>query len=49
MFTQFIQAYNRVILRQPLATLVAIICIVVFFLMYLLVFDLDALSDSLVR
>ena len=40
--------YNFVVLRQPLATLIALTLVVVYFLLYIPQFELDASADSLV-
>ena len=48
MLSTFISGYNRLILQQPLATLIVIISVVVFFLLYIPDFELDASADSLV-
>ncbi len=48
MLSKFIAGYNRLVLKQPLATLIVIISVVVFFLLYIPDFELDASADSLV-
>ncbi|MDH3636134.1 MAG: MMPL family transporter [Gammaproteobacteria bacterium] len=48
MLHQFIAVYNRLVLKQPLATLIVIISVVAFFLLYIPDFELDASADSLV-
>ncbi len=48
MLTKFIDGYNRVILRQPLATLIVVTMVVVFFLLHVPDFELDASADSLI-
>ncbi len=44
----FISLYNFLVLRQPLATLIAMIAIIGYFLLYIPDFELDASADSLV-
>jgi len=48
MLSKFIAVYNRLVLKQPLATLIVITSVVVFFLLYIPDFELDASADSLV-
>ncbi len=48
MLSKFIAGYNRLVLKQPLATLIVITSVVVFFLLYIPDFELDASADSLV-
>jgi predicted RND superfamily exporter protein len=48
MLSKFIAGYNRLVLQQPLATLIVITSVVVFFLLYIPDFELDASADSLV-
>jgi predicted RND superfamily exporter protein len=48
MLSNFISAYNRVVLQKPLTTLIAIIAVVVFFLLHVSDFELDASADSLI-
>jgi len=48
MLNQFISVYTRLVLKQPLTTLIVIISAVVFFLLYIPDFELDASADSLV-
>ncbi len=48
MLSKFISVYNRAILQQPLTTLIVITMIVVFFLLHIPDFELDASADSLV-
>jgi len=48
MLSKFIAGYNRLVLKQPLATLIVIASVVVFFLLHIPDFELDASADSLV-
>jgi len=48
MLSSFSSAYNFVVLRQPLATLIALCIVIVYFLLYIPDFELDASADSLV-
>ena len=48
MLSKFIAVYNRLVLKQPLATLIVITSVVVFFLLHIPDFELDASADSLV-
>ncbi|MBT8435683.1 MAG: MMPL family transporter [Gammaproteobacteria bacterium] len=48
MLSKFIAGYNRLVLKQPLATLIVITSVVVFFLLHIPDFELDASADSLV-
>ena len=48
MLSRFTSAYNFVVLRQPLATLIALAVVIVYFLLYIPDFELDASADSLV-
>jgi len=48
MLPKFIAVYNRLVLRQPVATLIALTVVVVYFLLYVPEFELDASADSLV-
>jgi len=48
MLHRFIAVYNRLVLKQPLATLIVIISVVAYFLLYIPDFELDASADSLV-
>ncbi len=41
-------AYNRLVLKQPLVTLIALTVVIVYFLLYIPEFELDASADSLV-
>ena len=46
--SRFISAYNLLVLRQPLATLIALALVIVYFLLFVPEFELDASADSLV-
>ncbi len=48
MLATLIAVYNRVVLQNPLFTLIAGAIVIVFFLMYIPDFELDASADSLV-
>ncbi|MCP4470320.1 MAG: MMPL family transporter [Gammaproteobacteria bacterium] len=48
MLSKFITVYNRLVLRQPVATLIALTLVTVYFLLYIPEFELDASADSLV-
>ena len=48
MFAKFIAAYDRLVLRNPLATLIAMSAVIVYFLLFIPEFELDASADSLV-
>ena len=48
MFSTLKPAYNYLVLRQPLATLIALSLVIVYFLLYIPQFELDASADSLV-
>ncbi|MDH3220742.1 MAG: MMPL family transporter [Gammaproteobacteria bacterium] len=48
MFSGFISAYDRIVLKQPLATLIVLTAAIVYFLLYIPDFELDASADSLV-
>jgi predicted RND superfamily exporter protein len=48
MLPKFIAVYNRLVLRQPVATLIALTIVIVYFLLYVPEFELDAWADSLV-
>jgi len=48
MLPKFIAVYNRLVLRQPVATLIALTIVIVYFLLYVPEFELDASADSLV-
>ncbi len=48
MLPKFIAVYNRLVLRQPVATLIALTIVIVYFLLYIPEFELDASADSLV-
>ena len=41
----FISIYNFLVLRQPLATLIAMIAVIAYFLLYIPDFELDASAD----
>jgi predicted RND superfamily exporter protein len=45
---RIIRAYDRLVLKKPLTTLIAVTMIVVFFLLHISKFELDASADSLV-
>ena len=46
--SRFTSAYNLLVLRQPLATLIALALVIVYFLLFVPEFELDASADSLV-
>ncbi|MCP4765193.1 MAG: MMPL family transporter, partial [Gammaproteobacteria bacterium] len=48
MLSKFIVVYNRLVLRQPVATLIALTVVIVYFLLFVPEFELDASADSLV-
>ncbi len=48
MLSSFKSLYNFLVLRQPLTTLIALTLVVVYFLLYIPQFELDASADSLV-
>jgi predicted RND superfamily exporter protein len=48
MLPNSISVYNRLVLRQPIATLIALTIVIVFFLIHVPEFELDASADSLV-
>jgi hypothetical protein len=48
MLTRFTSVYNTLVLRHPLGTLIALILVIVYFLLYIPEFELDASADSLV-
>jgi predicted RND superfamily exporter protein len=48
MLQKFIAVYNRLVLKQPVATLIALAIVIVYFLLYIPEFELDASADSLV-
>ena len=48
LMSKFIAVYNRLVLRQPVATLIALTIVIVYFLLYIPEFELDASADSLV-
>ncbi len=48
MLFKFKSIYNRLVLRQPVATLIALTVVIVYFLLYIPQFELDASADSLV-
>jgi predicted RND superfamily exporter protein len=48
MLFSFTSVYNTLVLRQPLATLIALTIVIVYFLLYIPQFELDASADSLV-
>jgi len=45
---RFTSTYNSVVLRQPVATLIALTLVIVYFLLYIPDFELDASAESLV-
>ncbi len=48
MLSNLTSVYNNLVLRQPLATLIALAIVIVYFLLYIPQFELDASADSLV-
>jgi len=48
MLAKFIAVYDRLVLRNPLPTLIAMSAIIVYFLLFVPEFELDASADSLV-
>ena len=48
MFSRFIWAYDRLVLKQPLVTLIGLTAVIVYFLLFIPDFELDASADSLV-
>ena len=48
MLSRITSIYNTLVLRQPLATLIALTLVIVYFLLYIPEFELDASADSLV-
>ena len=48
MLSKLTSTYNYLVLRQPLATLIALSLVIVYFLLYIPQFELDASADSLV-
>ncbi|MGD8420716.1 MAG: MMPL family transporter, partial [Gammaproteobacteria bacterium] len=48
MLSTLISAYDRLVLKQPLVTLVALIVVIAYFMFYIPEFELDASADSLV-
>ena len=48
MLSSFTSVYNNLVLRQPLATLIALAIVIIYFLLYIPQFELDASADSLV-
>jgi len=48
MLSSLSSIYDRLVLRQPLVTLVALIVVIAYFLLYIPEFELDASADSLV-
>ena len=48
MLSKFTTLYNRLVLRQPVATLIALTVVITYFLLYIPQFELDASADSLV-
>jgi predicted RND superfamily exporter protein len=48
MLPKFIAVYDRLVLQQPLGTLIAVTMVAVFFLLHIPEFELDASADSLV-
>lgn len=48
MLSRITLIYNTLVLRQPLATLIALTLVIVYFLLYIPEFELDASADSLV-
>ncbi|MCP4333825.1 MAG: MMPL family transporter [Gammaproteobacteria bacterium] len=48
MLPKFIAVYNLLVLRQPVATLIALTIVIVYFLLFIPEFELDASADSLV-
>jgi len=48
MLSSFTSIYNTLVLRQPLATLIALAVVIIYFLLYIPQFELDASADSLV-
>ena len=45
---KFISTYNDLVLRQPVTTLIALTLMIVYFLLYIPDFELDASAESLV-
>jgi predicted RND superfamily exporter protein len=45
---RFVRAYDRLVLKKPLITLILVTMVVVFFLLHIPEFELDASADSLV-
>ena len=45
---KLLQVYDRLVLQQPLGTLIAVTMVAVFFLLHIPEFELDASADSLV-
>ena len=48
LLSRFNAVYNLLVLRQPLATLIALTVVIAFFLLHVPDFELDASADSLV-
>ncbi len=48
MLSRLIEVYDRLVLKQPLVTLIALTTVVVYFLLFIPAFELDASADSLV-
>ena len=48
MLKQLISAYDRLVLKQPLVTLIGLTAVIVYFLLFIPDFELDASADSLV-
>ena len=46
MLSSFTSIYNTLVLRQPLATLIALAVVIVYFLLYIPQFELDASADG---
>lgn len=47
-YSRFISNYNDLVLRQPVATMIALALVIVYFLLYIPDFELDASAESLV-
>jgi predicted RND superfamily exporter protein len=48
MLSRLIEVYDRLVLKQPLVTLIGLTIVVVYFLLFIPAFELDASADSLV-
>lgn len=48
MLARFVAAYDRLVLRNPVAALIALSAVIVYFLLFIPGFELDASADSLV-